>query len=117
MGQRARFFVGGLLLCFINIYTLYASTIYNRATATSNTELITNSVIVLFITEIDEKLFELIDSNYPLWIDKVKEDSNQEIDIEYRDEEDREGKRGRRNKQRSMRRRRRRRYRATSLAT
>merc|ERR1712194_454404 len=81
--QRARFFLGGVLLCCINIYTIYASAIYNKATATSDTELIFNSVIVLFITEIDEKIFELIDSNNPRWIDNIKEKCNQVKEIDY----------------------------------
>jgi len=71
-------------------YTIYASAIYNKATATSDTELIFNSVIVLFITEIDEKIFELIDSNNPRWIDKVIEKRNQEKETEYGQEEEEE---------------------------
>merc|ERR1712194_564478 len=81
--QRARFFLGGVLLCCINIYTIHASAIYNKATATSDTELIFNSGLILFITEIDEKVFELIDSNNPRWIDNLKEECNQEKDIDY----------------------------------
>ena len=37
-----------------SLFTVYASTTYNWAIATSNTELITNVVIILFITDIDE---------------------------------------------------------------
>merc|ERR1712194_900307 len=59
------------------------SAIYNKATATSDTERIFNSGLILFITEIDEKVFELIDSNNPRWIDNLKEECIQEKDIDY----------------------------------
>jgi len=75
---RVRFFTGGTILCFITTYIIYASVIYNKTIATSNTELIYNGVIILFINEIDEKIFELIDANYAKWIDNVTKRKEQE---------------------------------------
>ncbi len=51
---RWRFFIGGTLLTTITVFTFYASTIYNVAIATSNPEIVMNSVVILFICDIDE---------------------------------------------------------------
>eukprot|EP00985_Skeletonema_marinoi_P001133 scaffold459_cov78-Skeletonema_marinoi.AAC.3 len=53
-GRRIRCFFGGMGLCLITLLALYVSTVYNKAIATSNTEIIVNSVIVLFVMEFDE---------------------------------------------------------------
>lgn len=60
--SRIRFFVGGLFLSIVTTFTLFASTIYNKAIATSNTEIISNAVIILFITDIDEQFFSVIEA-------------------------------------------------------
>ena len=52
--DKIRFFIGGAVLNVASLFTVYASTTYNWAIATSNTELIANAVIILFITDIDE---------------------------------------------------------------
>lgn len=71
VSQRIRFFVGGTLLSCVSVYIFYASTIYNISIATTNTELIYNAVIILFIMEMDERVFETIDAVNQRWIDKV----------------------------------------------
>ena len=43
------------------------STVYNSAIATSNTAIIANSVIVLFIMEIDEYIFSAVDAINDKW--------------------------------------------------
>jgi len=43
------------------------STIYNRAIATSNTELIVNSVIILFVMELDEWIFSDLEAINEKW--------------------------------------------------
>ncbi len=62
LNSRIRFFVGGLFLSTVTTFTLFASTIYNKAIATSNTEVIANAVIILFITDLDEQFFSLIEA-------------------------------------------------------
>merc|ERR1712032_708603 len=74
--SRIRFFFGGLCLCCITMYVLYASTIYNLAIAEKDTEVIYNAVIILFIMEIDESVFGVIDVINKRWIDKFKKDKS-----------------------------------------
>merc|ERR1711966_199632 len=57
--KRMRFFVAGALLNFVALFTLFVSTIYNQAIATTNTEIIMNSVVILFIADLDELLFDI----------------------------------------------------------
>jgi hypothetical protein len=68
---RTRYFFGGLLLISVTAFTFYVSTIYNMAIATSNTEIIVNSVIILFIVEIDEYCFGIIDAINPNWVEHM----------------------------------------------
>merc|ERR1712238_516905 len=85
---RVRLFSGGVILWGITVYTVYASAIYIQATATSDTELVTDAAIILFIMEFDEKLFQLIKAHASSWMDgvfgadkqeqeEVKEDKNE----------------------------------------
>jgi len=61
----------GIYFNTFNQYMFYVSTIYNISIATTNTELIYNAVIILFIMEIDERAFEAIDAVNQRWVDKV----------------------------------------------
>ena len=65
---RARIFIGGLLLNLVTTFVLYTSTIYNKAIATSNTDIIVNAVIILFITDIDEFSFVIIEAINQKWV-------------------------------------------------
>ena len=60
--RRVKFFIGGTCLVSITLFILYVSAIYNKTIATSNTDLIINSVAILFIMEIDERVYELIEN-------------------------------------------------------
>mmetsp|Transcript_32680 Transcript_32680/g.74122 ORF Transcript_32680/g.74122 Transcript_32680/m.74122 type:complete len:250 (+) Transcript_32680:3-752(+) len=60
--RRVKFFIGGTFLVSITLFILYVSAIYNKTIATSNTDLIINSVAILFIMEIDERVYELIEN-------------------------------------------------------
>lgn len=71
VSQRIRFFVGGSLLGCVSVYIFYSSTIYNISIATTNTELIYNAVIILFIMEMDERIFDTIDAMNQKWVDRV----------------------------------------------
>merc|ERR1711957_486531 len=75
---RARLFSGGVILCCITVYTVYASAIYIMATATSDTELVTDSVVILILTEVDEKLFALLEAHGSSWMNKVFKANMQE---------------------------------------
>lgn len=57
---RTRFFFGGTLLLIVTLFVLFTTTIYNRAIATSNTEIIVNSVIILFICDLDEQIYGIL---------------------------------------------------------
>merc|ERR1712032_621543 len=69
--KRARFFIGGAVLCCITVYIAYALAIRNKAIATSQSELISNTVIVLLVSMIDDELFKLIDDNNPSWFKEI----------------------------------------------
>ena len=58
--DRMRYFVGGTLLITVTSFVLYVSTIYNAAIATSNTAIIENSVIILFIMDVDELFYGIL---------------------------------------------------------
>ncbi|KAL7554398.1 hypothetical protein ACHAWF_017845, partial [Thalassiosira exigua] len=90
--QRARFFTGGTLLVAVTAFTLYVSTIYNGAIATSNTEIVMNSVVILFIDDMDEMLLEIMMVLNPRWVDMmsldVPDDSAAGPSVDKTDEED-----------------------------
>ena len=73
--EFARCFVGGLCLLLITALALYASVVYNIAIARSDTELITNAVIILFINDLDEQLYVLLGVICPGWLDSLNEKS------------------------------------------
>ena len=55
--------------------TVYTSVLYNRAIATTNTQLIVNAVILLFVTDLDEKVYELMLACKPQWVERIKNDA------------------------------------------
>lgn len=57
-----------MYLIFVHLIILnQVSTVYNIAIATANTEIIANSVIVLFVMEIDENIFSALDAINGKW--------------------------------------------------
>mmetsp|Transcript_10296 Transcript_10296/g.22342 ORF Transcript_10296/g.22342 Transcript_10296/m.22342 type:complete len:1541 (-) Transcript_10296:66-4688(-) len=71
MLTRARHFAGGWLLFSVTAFAMFVTFLYNRAIATSNTELIMNAVIILFICDLDEMFYEIIMVINPIWVDKI----------------------------------------------
>lgn len=65
--SRTRYFVGGTFLTWVALFTLYASTVYNTAIARSNTDIIVNAVIILFIVDVDEYLYSAIVAASSFW--------------------------------------------------
>jgi len=87
--KRVRFFFGGSVLIVFSTFILFASTMYNYRIATSNTELIANAVIILFLTDLDEMVDACLVAINPHWaasgneqsvdakLDLLKEELNQ----------------------------------------
>mmetsp|Transcript_2734 Transcript_2734/g.4793 ORF Transcript_2734/g.4793 Transcript_2734/m.4793 type:complete len:198 (+) Transcript_2734:753-1346(+) len=69
---RFKLFLSGALLSAVTLYTLYASTVYNYAIATSNAEIIMNSVAIIFITEVDELFYDILLLFIPHGVDHMK---------------------------------------------
>lgn len=67
---RIRFFVGGTVLFSISLFTFYASVIYNAAIASSNTEIIMNSVVIVFICDVDELFYDILLTINPDWVER-----------------------------------------------
>jgi len=70
--RRLRFFVGGFCLLFLSAFTVFATAVYNLAIARSNTEILINVVIILFISEIDEQFFRGIQAASPRWVENLR---------------------------------------------
>ena len=65
-----RLFISGVVLCYLTSMTLVTSFFYNLALATSDTELLANAVILLFVNDIDEQFLIVIDSMVPEFMSK-----------------------------------------------
>jgi len=74
--KKLRRFIGGSSLCFISALTVYASTVYNIAIARSNPDIIVNSIIILFITDIDEKIYTLVRVINQGWVKNLEAEQN-----------------------------------------
>jgi len=84
--SRMRFFVGGFFLTWISLFTVYASTVYNIAIARSNTDIIINTVIILFICDVDEYFYRAIQAASSFWTAGQRDDEKDD-DMESRFEE------------------------------
>ena len=74
--KNNRYFAGGFILILVTLMSMWASYKYNRAIATKNTELLMNSVVLLFVQEIDEWMFQLVDGAFPSWTNAKLEEAN-----------------------------------------
>ena len=63
----AQIFVSGFLLFSITGIAFFASIVYNMALAETDTELIMNAVILLFISDMDEQVFSILSVLAPEW--------------------------------------------------
>ena len=77
-------FISGLLHVGVTVLGLFCSFYYNMALATTNTELIVNAVILLFINDLDEQLMIFLKALAPEWVEKKHEEieSNLTMDEE-----------------------------------
>jgi len=64
------FFISGTIRMLLCLLALYTSFQYNLALGTTDTQLITNTVILLFINDIDEKFLLILHSAFPSWVAK-----------------------------------------------
>jgi len=65
-----------LVLMFITVLAFITSLVYLYATGLSNTEILKDSAVLLFLCEIDEKLFSAIQVISPSWVDRVNTESS-----------------------------------------
>jgi len=65
-------FFGGCSLFVITALALYATVVYNIAASRSNFEMIFNTVILLFVNDLDEKLFASLHAISPEWLKKTR---------------------------------------------
>jgi len=86
LGKRIKYFIGGLCLIAASSFIIFASTVYNQAIATSNTDLISNAVIILFITDIDEMAYALQATINPKEDSEVSQKLTEEIESLLKDE-------------------------------
>jgi hypothetical protein len=64
-------FISSAILLTISSLAAYTSFVYNRAIALSSTELIVNAVILLFVNDIDELMFNAVRVIFPSWVDNI----------------------------------------------
>lgn len=65
-----RLLANGALTFAIAITALTSSRAYNNATATNNTDLVVNAVILLFVNDLDEQALALLEKVVPLWLEE-----------------------------------------------
>ena len=64
-----RLLLSGSLHLGMTVLAIFASVYYNLALATSNTELIVNAVILLFINDLDEQFMNFLQTTVPTWVE------------------------------------------------
>ena len=74
-----RLFFSGCMLQALAVLALTTSAMYNLAIAETNTDLIMNAVILLFINDLDEKLLSILKRLAPNWTDKTCEDIVEQV--------------------------------------
>merc|ERR1719410_2791469 len=63
-------FAGGIVL-FITILAFVSSVLYNKAIGTSDTEYFQNAAILLFLNEVDDKMYSLLKQMFPEWVSQL----------------------------------------------
>jgi hypothetical protein len=64
--------VAGSSVLFITAYSFIVSYIFNTAIGVSNIEIMFNAAILLFLNDVDEKLYSLIKIICPKWVDFIE---------------------------------------------
>lgn len=68
-----RLFISGFIFFFITAYTFLVSFRYNTALLETNTDMIANTMILLFVNELDEKMLNLMVAVAPEWTETILE--------------------------------------------
>jgi len=71
----------GVSLLFVTTMTLMTSIIYNKAICTSNTELFMNSAALLFLNDLDERIYSALRKTFPSWLDQLDADGIEKSSI------------------------------------
>lgn len=66
-------FVVGLVVLTVTVLSVQTSLLYNLAIAVTQTELIVNAVILLFINDVDEQVFSICRIVNPKWVDRMSQ--------------------------------------------
>jgi len=67
-----RDFVAGFVVLYITLVLFIASTLYNLSTGLSDTDLLKDVVILLFLSELDEKFYEIVKHLFPTWTEQIR---------------------------------------------
>jgi len=82
--RDGRLFLSGFLFFGLTTIAVFASVFYNQALATTDTELIVNAVILLFINDLDEQFMNILHTTNPFWIyerlEEIEEAMKDKID-------------------------------------
>jgi len=62
--------VAGFVVVFITIVSFGTSWLYNLATGISDTNILKDAAILLFLNDIDEQVYAIIELLFPSWLDK-----------------------------------------------
>jgi len=65
------------IVLYITFFTLFTSIIYNYATGSSNTDILQNAVLLLFLNDIDEKFFATLKRMCPAWVEGLEREIDQ----------------------------------------
>ena len=66
-------FVVGLVVLTVTVLSVQTSLLYNLAIAVTQTELIVNAVILLFINDVDEQVFSICRIVNSKWVDRMSQ--------------------------------------------
>merc|ERR1712003_85040 len=71
----------GVSLLFVTVMTLFTSILYNKAICTSNTELFMNSAALLFLNDIDERIYSALKKIFPSLLEQLEADNSKNSSI------------------------------------
>jgi len=70
-------FVSGAALVGLTALSVYSSLFYNVAIAMTNTELIVNAVILLFVNDVDEQVFGIVGIMNSKWLNAITDEAEE----------------------------------------
>jgi len=75
--------VAGAVLVYLTVTTVITSIIYNSAIGTSDTDILQNAVLLLFLNDLDEKLYSIIVRVNPKWIHTINDNISSNSKVVY----------------------------------